>query len=294
MKIAHYSVFAAAPGGGKEFAVVEGVDNPVDMQRIAARSGAPLTAFILDAGADSAVVRFFSPIQEKGSSDSGALVVAEYLRRQGRVQDRLSVQMEEGLEVFHQEGKWWSRQEDTWEHRLELDIPALAAALDLDWLDIDWSKDIGVAGNSKLNIIVPVSFPDQVKPDLEVIAQINRDTKTNGIIVFNGPARRVKDWIYTNDPDITVRQEECSHHIELRFFAPNKGIPEDNAGSYTLASLAGYLAWFWEGREEYEVLQGVAMGKPSRLWVRYESDRSRAMHIRVGGQVEMLEVREWA
>jgi PhzF family phenazine biosynthesis protein len=288
--ITHYSVFAAAPGGGKEFAVAEGVDNPVDMQRIAARSGAPLTTFILDAGADSAVVRFFTPREERGSSDSGALVVAEHLRRRERCGEWLRVRMgKEGLEVFFEDGKWWSRQEDTWEHRLELDIPALAAALDLDWPDIDWHKGIAVAGNSKLNIIVPVSFPDKVKPDLQAIAQINRLTRTNGLVVFNGPGTRI--WFDSHNP---AHQGQYSHHIELRFFAPGKGIPEDNAGSYTLASLAGYLAWFWEGPQEYEVLQGVAMGKPSRLWVRYEPDRSRAVHIRVGGQVEMLEVREWA
>lgn len=298
--IHHYSVFAAAPGGGKHVAVVEGVDSPVDMLKIAASSGTPLTGFILESSENHAEVRFFSSprqgeAREKGSSDSGALVVAEHLRRQGRVPDRLTVQMgAEGLEVFREEDRWWSRQEDTWKHRLELNIPALAAALDLDWQDIDWHKDIGVAGNSKLNVIVPVDFPDEVKPDLQAIAEINRATKTNGVITFNGPARRVKTWIYTNGETITTQEEVLDHDIELRFFAPNKGISEDNAGSYTLASLAGYLAWFWEGPQEYEVLQGVAMGKPSRLWLRYESDGRKATNIRVGGQVEMLEVTKWA
>lgn len=288
--IHHYSVFAAAPGGGKHVAIVEGVDNPVDMLKIAAESGAPLTGFILTSSENHAEVRFFSPLREKGSSDSGALVVAEHLCRQERVQDRLNVQMgEERLEVFRQDEKWWSEQEDTWEHRLEVDIPELAAALDLDWQDIDWSKDVRVAGNSKLNILVPVDRPDEVKPDQEAIAQLNRATRTNGVVIFRGPFRRIR-FSLSNSAD----QEEDSHQIELRFFAPAKGILEDNAGSYTLASLAGYLAWFWQGPQKYEVLQGVAMGKPSRLWLRYQSDGHKAVDVCVGGQVEMLEVTKWA
>ncbi|WP_027882994.1 PhzF family phenazine biosynthesis protein [Meiothermus rufus] len=287
--IAHYSVFAAAPGGGKQFAVVEGVDDPVNMQRIAAGSGAPLTAFILGVSAASAAVRFFSPSKEKGSSDSGALAVAEHLRRTGQGGERLRVRMgEEELEVFYAGGLWWSRQEDTRRHELELDVRALIAALNLDWLDIDWHKGIRAAGNTKRNLIVPAD-PDGVNPDLEAIAEINRATGTNGVVVFGGPFRRIRF-----DPFNPDRQTVDSHQIELRFFAPAKGIPEDNAGSYTLASLCGYLAWFWEGQQECEVLQGMAMGKPSRLWARYESDGNRAMNIQVGGSVEVLEVRQWA
>lgn len=283
-KIYHYSVFAAAPGGGKQFALVEGVIDPEKMQRIAAQSGQPLTGFILSASAELVEVRFFSPTKEKGSSDSGALVVAEHLRRQGAIQDQVLVQMgEEGLEVSYQDGKWWSHQEDTWEHKRELDIPALAAALDLDWQDINWDKGISVAGNSKLNIIVPVGFPGQIKPDCEAIAEINRRTDTNGVVVFSGPGR-----MSTFDPFDPSRREYHTHNIELRFFAPAKGILEDNAGSYTLASLCGYLARFWRGEQAYEVLQGVTMGRPSTLYVRYRSNGQQASHIQVGGKVETL------
>ncbi|MCL6568417.1 MAG: PhzF family phenazine biosynthesis protein [Meiothermus silvanus] len=287
VKVAHYSVFAAAPGGGKQFAVVEGVDNPVEMQRVAAGSGTPLTAFILQAGGDSAAVRFFSPSKEKGSSDSGALAVAEHLRRTRRGGKRLQVRMgEEELEVFHSGGLWWSRQEDTRRHEFELDVTALIAALRLDSSIVDWHKGICAAGNAKRNLIVPAD-PAEVDPDLEAVAAINRATGTNGVVVFSGPYNQVRF-----DPFDPACEIDDSHQIELRFFAPAKGIPEDNAGSYTLASLCGYLAWFWEGEQEYEVLQGVEMGKPSRLWVRYESDGSRAVNIRVGGSVEVLEVQQ--
>ncbi|GEM87223.1 PhzF family phenazine biosynthesis protein [Meiothermus granaticius] len=276
-----YSVFAAVAGGGKRLALVEGVSDLEQMQQIASRTGVPLTGFILNAGARRAEVRFFSPDKEKGASDSGALVVGEHLRLQGAIQERLWVQMgKEGLEVSYQDGKWWSHQEDTWEHKRELDVPALAAALDLDWQDINWDKGISVAGNSKLNIIVPVAFPDQVKPDFEAISEINRRTGTNGVVVFSGPGRTI-----TFDPS---RRGNTTHDIELRFFAPAKGIPEDNAGSYTISSLCGYLAWFWQGEQQYEVLQGAAMGRPSRLYMRYRSDGQQASYIQVGGKVEPL------
>jgi len=283
MDIHHYSVFAAAPGGGKHVAIVEGVDNPVDMGRTATQSGAPLTGFILSSGQGQAEVRFFSSprqgeVREKGSSDSGALVVGEHLRRQGAIGDRLTVQMgEEGLEVFYQDEKWWSEQEDTWAHKLELDSAQLLEVLGLCQDDV-----VGViraAGGHKINLVVSVKSVvvlDNIGPSFEALSIIQKSNKVNGVIA-----------VCLDSPRAAV---------DFRWFSPAKNLNEDNAGSYTLASLCGYLTGVQNlhGERHLEAIQGFASGKPSRLYVRYLSENSRAKNIRVGGQVEMLEVTKWA
>ena len=76
MKLEHYSVFAAAPDGGKHIAVCDEPNLSAEtMQTIARESGAPLTAFILGEENSQVLIKFFTPQKEKLESDSGALVV---------------------------------------------------------------------------------------------------------------------------------------------------------------------------------------------------------------------------
>ncbi|MDX2008295.1 MAG: PhzF family phenazine biosynthesis protein [Meiothermus sp.] len=287
MKIYHYSVFAASPGGGKQFAIVEGVDDPVDMQRIAASSGQPLTGFILNADSSTAEVRFFSPTKEKGSSDSGALVVGEHLRRAGVIGDRLVVNAGgEELEVFARGGNWWSNQGSTFQRPFDFAADALLEALGLDEIDLE---QVVLAGSTRLNIVVPIAFHndqleedtilDSISPDFGAIAKINQESKTNGVIVCSGLEPIAGEWV-----------------TRLRFFAPAKGIPEDNAGSFTVASLCGYFAGKgYQGRQQITFFQGSGKGgKFSRLYSQFEADDHVAKKNQVGGKVELLEVTTWA
>lgn len=282
MKIHHYSVFAAAPGGGKQFAIVEGVTDPAEMQRIAASSGQPLTGFILNADSGLAEVRFFSPTKEKGSSDSGALVVGEHLRRSEAIQDRLIVEAGgERLEVFARENLWWSKQEDTAIKAVSVPKSALIAALGLSAEQTD-EELILCTGDSKVNVIVPLLSEEHgvktlggLTPDFSSLASICRDAGINGVVVFAGPENsRARNYV----------------DVWLRFFAPAKGLMEDNAGSYTVASLCGYLAEAWEMSDDFLAHQGSSMGKPSKLYVEFIREGDRAKNIQVGGKVELLEV----
>lgn len=286
----HYSVFAAARGGGKQFAIVEGVDNPVEMQRIAAQTGQPLTGFILNTGAELVEARFFSPTKEKGASDSGALVIGEHLRQLGWAGDRLTVQMEgEGLEVFYRrhangsignkETLWWSQQENTWESNMALDYDELLSALGLTKSDLPiWSKP-RVVGGHKLNAVIPVAGIeglDNLTPNMKRIADIQQKNGINGVVAMTVSKRGLPDF---------------------RFFSPAKGLSEDNAGSYTVASLCAYVAversteavrakWL------LDAVQGYAMNKPSKLFAEFYAVEGGAEDICIGGQVNVLEVKQ--
>lgn len=267
-KIHHYSVFAAAPGGGKQFAIAEGVSNPLQMQQIAAQSGQPLTGFILNAGTERVEARFFSPTKEKGASDSGALVVAEHLRRQGAIQDRVLVQMgEEGLEVCYQDEKWWSRQEDITTQRANFNVSML--------LDILGTRALAgllelLVGKSKINVFIPVEHEGVLRgihPQMDTLEVFQKATKHNGYVVC----------VLNSGADVS-----------LRFFSPAKNIPEDNAGSYTVASVCGYFAKNFMGKVHLGFLQGEAMGKPSRLYAHFDAENGTAKNIMVGGKIETL------
>lgn len=279
MNIVHYSVFAAADGGGKHIAVVDAENLSTDeMQAIARDSDAPLTGFILGEDDSGVLIKFFTPTKEKPESDSGALVVAEHRWRKGLVEIYMRANMNGDIlpvsGVGHG-GYWFSEQGNTSGLQLELPTSKVLEILGLASADLHADFRIGTAGMSKINIIVAVknlSTLDAIKPDLEAMKTLNVDTKTNGVIVF-------------------VPGQTRGANFDLRFFAPAKGILEDNAGSFTLASLCGYLVATQklEGKQQLKVTQGFVMGKPSKLEARFVARDGMATDIRVGGEVVRIE-----
>lgn len=279
MTTVHYSVFAAAPGGGKHIAVTEANHLSTDeMQVIARESGAPLTGFILGEDSSGVQIKFFTPTKEKPESDSGALVVAEHRWRKGLVEIYMRANMNGDIlpisGVGHG-GYWFSEQGDTSGLQLELPTSKVLECLGLNTADLHSDFVIGTAGANKINIVVAVknsSVLDAIKPNLEAMKILNLETKTNGVIVFT--------------PDQTR-----GVNFELRFFAPAKGILEDNAGSFTIASLCGYLVATqkFEGMQQLNFAQGFAMAKPSKLEARFTAADGQALKIRVGGEVVRIE-----
>ena len=279
MKLEHYTVFAAAPNGGKHIAVCDEPNLGSEaMQAIARESRAPLTAFVLGEEHGNVQIRFFTPQKEKSESDSGALVVAEHRWRKGLVEVFMTADMNGDIlrvSGFGHGGYWFSEQGQTTTVPLEISEPQILASLGLNADDLLSDLKIGAAGSSKTNIIVAVQTPsllDAIKPNLEAIKALNIETKTNGLIVFSPDQTRGTDF-------------------ELRFFAPAKGITEDNAGSFTIASLCGYLVanQKFEGTLQLSFSQGFAMTKPSKLEARFTALNSQAVKIRVGGEVIRIE-----
>jgi PhzF family phenazine biosynthesis protein len=270
MKLEHYSVFAPESHleGGKQFALVSDSVALEDMPEIACSSGVPLTAFITGTSGARVNVRFFSSAgKEKLESDSGALVVAHHLG------SSCTVIMPGGeLPVELESGAAWTFQGDFHIWPTVFDESEWLEALGISSSDLDPFHKIHEAGNSdKRNVVVSVNFNalDQIKPDLERIAELNAKTDTNGLIVaaFDSP-RAIADF---------------------RFFAPRKGILEDNAGSFTLASLCGYRAAYMAGGTyRWTVAQGFVMGKPSSLLTKFNTRESVAQSVRVGGIVRKV------
>ena len=251
--------------GGKRFALVDQAVNLESMPEIARESSAPLTAFVTGQNGSRVDVRFFNALgKEKPESDSGALVVAHFVGRSCTV-----VAPGAELPVTLEDGACWTAQGD---HHL---VPLQGS--ESDWLDalgvaprmLEPMFGVHCAGQvDKFNAVVPVRFEalDAITPDLERVAELQRRTGVNGLIVaaFDSPRAT----------------------LDFRFFAPARGIQEDNAGSNTLASLCGYrAAHLLSGLQDVSAAQGFAMGKPSSLRARYIARDSVSLAVRIGGIV---------
>ena len=106
-------------------------------------------------------------------------------------------------------------------------------------------------------------------PDFEGLRNLLKIHQLNGCIVVSFTSSRA--------------------NLEYRFFAPHKGLLEDNAGSFSLASLCGYKAAHMpSGVHDLVAAQGFQIGKPSELRARFMSRDSMALAVRVGGLVESV------
>ncbi len=272
----YYDVFKADTNGGKRFALIDESLPESVMPEIALSSQAPITAFIQPVGARRASpnpaktivsVRFFTNQgKEKPESDSGALVVAHHFGQ------NCTVQMQGGsLGVNLEDGWAWTSQPDT--HILPMvgEANLWLEALDLTKADLEPELTILCAGTlEKHNLIVPIREASlDFTPNFEALAQLLKTHAINGCIAVSFGSSRA--------------------NLEYRFFAPHKGLPEDNAGSFSLASLCGYKAAHTpSGVHDLIAAQGYQMGKPSQLRAQMMTRDSMALAVRVGGQVESV------
>lgn len=266
-----YRVYGALIGasvtGGKRVAVMD-AEADTDLAAAAGASGAPLTAFILARDDLSVTVRFFKKDgSEKLEGDSGALVVAHHVGMGRRV-----VMPASELTVKMEDGAYWSGQG---EHHV---LPAKRSedqwleALQIAHSQRDTGLEVLCAGSlEKHNLIVPIwdDALNRLKPDWDVLAARLEESNINGAIVAAFGANR--------------------SHVNFRFFAPHKGLREDNAGSYSLASICGYLAPLAvNGVYNLSAGQGYATGKPSSLRAKYIVRDATALAVNVGGTVEEI------
>lgn len=92
-------------------------------------------------------------------------------------------------------------------------------------------------------------------------------------------------FVYTRDtgePDVDVR---------ARTFAPELGVEEDPATGSAVAALAGVLADTGPGapeRQRWTVVQGVEMGRPSRLDLEADVSAGGITAVRVGGGAVLM------
>ena len=89
----------------------------------------------------------------------------------------------------------------------------------------------------------------------------------------------------------TDAREEPGVDLAARMFSPGMGIGEDAGTGSAAAALIGLLARhtsFADGQAEYQIRQGVEMGRPCRISVQLKKDAGRLSHGGIGGSAVIL------
>lgn len=278
-------VFTDRVFGGNPLAVfpdAEGIA-PETMQRIARELNLSETVFVTGAEGTSFAIRIFTPLGELPFAGHPTVGTAMLLTMLGRVPagERVArlvlreavgpvpveVRMEDGRPAFAMFAA---------PRVPELGPPPPAPAALAEVLSIAESDLGGSVPAANYSAGVPFLF----------VSVRSRDALARARVDVGAWERHVADaWA----PHLYVSTDDAGEDgvaLRARMFAPAMGIPEDPATGGAATALAGLLAgrdaegngtWCWK------VLQGVEMGRPSRITVEADVLDGRVAQVRVGG-----------
>ena len=276
----HYDVFTRRPLTGNQLAVfpeATGLD-PALMQRIALEMAFPETTFILPPETDDTDVRMriFTPRRELPMAGHPTVGSTFALASEGVIapnQDRLVIEL--GIGPTSVSLEWagdelafaWMRQPlPEFGPVIEgEDRGVVAAALDLEPGDIVHGLPIQVVSSGLPVLIVPIETReavDGVRFELAGMRPIFARHRLDDLPVF----------IFT----LETGHDDATAYS--RMFAPAFGIPEDPATGGASGPLGAYLVHHGavpsEGTVQMVSLQGVKMGRPSRVHISISSSAS--------------------
>ncbi|MDJ0907642.1 MAG: PhzF family phenazine biosynthesis isomerase [Woeseiaceae bacterium] len=269
------AAFADAPGGGNPAGVWTGEALPSveEMQRIAADVGYSETAFVAPLSGSDKTIRYFSPEIEVPFCGHATIATGVVLgRKQGPGRYTLDTQVGNvPIEVVDDDGIRVTLESVEPKQRM-IDPFSLYDYLDiLGWLDAEFDDAI------------PPAFAYAGAWHL-VIAVTDRETLANLDYDFERARQKMpKDDIVTFQ--LVWRESADTYHCRNPF--PVGGVVEDPATGAAAAALGGYLRSIGaiDVPSTLTILQGVDMGRPSRLVV----DVPSAGGIRVSGSAAEIE-----
>jgi trans-2,3-dihydro-3-hydroxyanthranilate isomerase len=272
-------VFTAERFGGNPLAVfphADGID-PADMQRIACELNLSETTFVLPTtytGCDYHV-RIFTPRIEMPMAGHPTVGTAWVLDRGDCVTflEGVGPIVVERVTTTSGASMWRMAQSPpTWGARLASRAMA-AELLSLKVDDVDPRLPSEVISTGAPFLFVPLRDLDalgRARLQLERATRIAELADTYGVFCFT---------VSTGDPTVTVRS---------RMFAPAVGVTEDPATGGASGPLGGYLVRYGivpPGQPAHILsLQGVEMGRPSRVFIEIDGTPEQITGVRVGGE----------
>lgn len=274
------------PEGGKKVAVFGPARAWTDpeMLRQAASSGAPLSVFVVRSEGTALELRVFTATQEKGESDSGALAALYHLHSRGELLEQVTVKMTiDTLEARWSRDMWWLEQGKPSVKLLKASEPeTLYGALGLEpgilRNIVNTPMPLGLVQAARPKLVIALSrlrSLELLKPNYGLLSELCKAHCAGGVIAL------------ALESGVRARHER--ERLAQRYFMVGEQ-KEDHAGANTAACSAAYLLSYDDSRKlhpvierhtRFEIVQGVAMGKPSRLFV-----EKLEQSLWVGGQVE--------
>jgi PhzF family phenazine biosynthesis protein len=156
-------------------------------------------------------------------------------------------------------------------------VARVASALRLPRTALRYDLPVQIVSTGHSKVLVPLSLSDaeldQLTPDMGALAELSGTLGCNGYFVFRlGPDARRSDG---------------------RMFAPAIGIEEDPVTGNANGPLGAYLALHGvlagSGEVELDGHQGRAIGRPGRVRVRVQLDRSGApQQVSIAGRAVLI------
>lgn len=254
-----YAAFARSPNGGNPAGVWHGprLPEPSEMQAIAARVGDSETIFLARDGGRRFITRYFSPQAEVSfcghASIAGACFLAErfgpgaFVLQTGVGEIPLDVaQTNEGFEASFTSVDPAQR---------ELDPELLDAVLDT----LGWRRDQ----------LSPEIAPALIYAGAWHLLLATQTASTLASLAYD--FGRLKQLMLAHElTTLQLVHRESAGLFHARNPFPVGGVVEDPATGAAAAALGGYLRSTDElpPGSQFEIVQGVAMGQPSKLSVR--------------------------
>jgi trans-2,3-dihydro-3-hydroxyanthranilate isomerase len=277
MEFMQIDVFADAPFGGNPLAVFPDASELVrsQMQSIASEMNLSESAFVGNVDEDSYEVRIFTPAEELPFAGHPTIGTAWGLRRLGRLRADDVIQRSSGGPTnvrFDDDRTWLSRTGHAGPDLEDADpvahaLVARSLGLAEDEIGLE-ARELGRNGLLKpapadaglAQLMVPVRNVGSLERCAPVPALLRR---TPGVGTYCFTAVQ-------------------AGRLRARGFFPGLGVAEDPATGSAAAALGLYIA-ARIGPIDFEIVQGVELGRPSRIFVRASPDR-----VEVGGRCELV------
>jgi trans-2,3-dihydro-3-hydroxyanthranilate isomerase len=261
------NVFAETPLAGNPLAVFEDARGIGDatMQALALQFNLSETTFVLPSDTSSARVRIFTPAFEMPFAGHPTLGTAHVVRAIGNPGDRVTLEMKAGVIPVSADGDVWTLTANA--PRPPRPAPAataLAQALGLQPGDLAAAHAPLWIDTGSEQLVIPLESYDAV-----------RRAKPSAVHLLDlgGVAGRAMAYVFAREGDAVLARF---------FFLKHGSVIEDPGTGSACANLGGYLlATGAPLPVRLAIDQGEAVGRPCRLGLRVDADRS----IHVSGRV---------
>jgi len=261
------NVFAETPLAGNPLAVFEDARGIGDatMQALALQFNLSETTFVLPSDTASARVRIFTPAFEMPFAGHPTLGTAHVVRAIGNPGDRVTLEMKAGVIPVSADGDVWTLTANA--PRPPRPAPAataLAQALGLQPGDLAAAHAPLWIDTGSEQLVIPLESYDAV-----------RRAKPSAVHLLDlgGVAGRAMAYVFAREGDAVLARF---------FFLKHGSVIEDPGTGSACANLGGYLlATGAPLPVRLAIDQGEAVGRPCRLGLRVDADRS----IHVSGRV---------
>jgi PhzF family phenazine biosynthesis protein len=261
------NVFAESPLAGNPLAVFEDARalDDATMQALALQFNLSETTFVLPSATATARVRIFTPAFEMPFAGHPTLGTAHVVRDVRRAGDRVTLEMPAGVIPVSADGDVWTLTANA--PRPPRTAPAaalLSEALGLQAGDLDPAHPPLWIDTGAEQLVIPLASYDAVRRAKPSPARL-RDLGDN--------PERAMAYVFAREGD----------SVRARFFFLKHGsVVEDPGTGSACANLGGYLLATNAALPVHLAIdQGEAAGRPCRLGLRVDNDRS----IHVSGRV---------